>query len=188
LFALFLLVLLSTFQIFAPSVVALVVCVSLVLSGALRLEEAYREIDWRLIVIVGALLPFQIILPRYGITQEIAQFIGGIVNQHEIFFAAAVLILFSSILTQLLDSTIAVVALSPVAISLAESQGISVQPLVMAVAVGASFGFLTPLGHRAHLLIVAPGGYKTIDFIRVGSFLTIITIAITAAFCAFGTG
>jgi di/tricarboxylate transporter len=188
LFALFLLVFLSALQIFPASVTTLTVAVLVVITGAIRMDEAYREIDWRLVMIIGALIPFQTLFPQYGITQQIASWVSNFASTHEMFWVILIMVLVSSLITQLLDSTIAVIGLAPVAIAIANSKGIAVQPLVMAVAIGASLGFMSPLGHRAHLLVIAPGGYKAIDFLRVGTLLAVITSIIVTLYCLSGTG
>jgi di/tricarboxylate transporter len=89
-------------------------------------------------------------------------------------------------LAQLLDSTLAVIVVGPIAVQLALSHGILPQPMVMAVSVAASLGFLSPFSHRAHMLVLGPGGYVLKDFFKVGIWLTIATLFITIGYTALG--
>lgn len=177
---------LSALKVFPPSVVSLITAMILVLSGAIKTEEAYEEIDLRLIMVIGGMLPFQFLFPKYGLTDYMAGFFMNLFHGESVFWLALVLTLLSCLMTHLLDATVAVVILAPIAISLAHTQQLIPQPLVMAVAVGSSFGFLSPLGHRAHLLILGPGGYSHKDFFKVGVALTIICATFTAFYCALG--
>ena len=180
--ALVTLVLLSAFHVFAAPIVALIATSIVVLSGTIRMDEAYREIDWRLMTMLGFLLPFETAFSRYGVTKLIADTVFSCTAHYSSFVLVLVLTIVTCALAQALDSTLAVIVVAPVAIQLATHYGFAPQPLVMAVSVAASLGFLSPFSHRAHLLILGPGGYNSRDFFKVGFVLTIITVLITATY------
>jgi di/tricarboxylate transporter len=185
-FALCCLVLLSGLHLFSPGISALIATAIVVFSGAIRMDEAYREVDWRLIVMLACLLPFQHVFSHYGITTAIASQITLLTNNHGHLYLIALPVLASCVLAQLLDSTLAVIVVGPIAVQLALSHGILPQPMVMAVSVAASLGFLSPFSHRAHMLVLGPGGYVLKDFFKVGIWLTIATLFITIGYTALG--
>ena len=82
----------------------------------------------------------------------------------------------SSLLSQGLDGAPAVVLLTPVAIQTAQHLNMSPHPIMMGIALAASAAFITPFSHRANLLVMGAGGYRAIDYVRVGTPLTIIVI------------
>jgi di/tricarboxylate transporter len=92
------------------------------------------------------------------------------------FVVLLVLALVSSLVSQLLDGAPAVVLMAPVVFSLAESLQLRPQPLMLAVALGASIAFLTPFSHKAHLLVINSGGYQRQDYFRLGVWVSLATL------------
>src|SRR5690606_8734960 len=88
----------------------------------------------------------------------------------------AVVLVASMAVTPFLNNAAAVLVMAPVAVSLALKMDFSIDPFLMAVAVGASCDFLTPIGHQSNTLVLGPGGYKFSDYFRFGLPLTIIVI------------
>ncbi|NNE98473.1 MAG: SLC13 family permease, partial [Pyrinomonadaceae bacterium] len=88
----------------------------------------------------------------------------------------ASLVVLSSMLSQGLDGAPAVVLLTPVVLSTAEGVGISPYPLMMGVALAASAAFMTPFSHKANLLVMGAGGYRSWDYIKTGTPLTIVIL------------
>lgn len=86
----------------------------------------------------------------------------------------AMLVVLSSLLSQGLDGAPTVVLLTPVVLQAATSLGISPYPLMMGVAMAASAAFMTPFSHKANLLVMGAGGYRAMDYVRVGTPLTVV--------------
>jgi di/tricarboxylate transporter len=82
--------------------------------------------------------------------------------------------LLAAVITQPLSNAAAVALIVPIAIDAAQAMGASVQPFVLAAVIGASTSFLTPVGHKANVLVFGPGGYKFFDYTRVGAPLTVL--------------
>ncbi|MCD4712385.1 MAG: anion permease [Clostridiales bacterium] len=80
------------------------------------------------------------------------------------------------LLTNLINNSAAAVLMAPIAISMANALGVSVDPVLMVVAIGASSAFLTPIGHQSNTLIMGPGGYKFGDYWKMGLPLSLIII------------
>ena len=88
----------------------------------------------------------------------------------------ASLVVLSSLLSQGLDGAPAVVLVTPVALQAAETLGLSVYPVMMGVSLAASAAFMTPFSHKANLLVMGAGGYRAMDYVRVGTLLTVLIV------------
>lgn len=147
--------------------------VLVLLAGALKMEEAYRVIDWRSIFLVAAIFPFSIAMEQTGAISLLAASATGAASLYGPLALLAALVVFSSFLSQALDGALAVLLLVPIAIQSAAELGVSPYPLSMGVALGASMVFLTPFSGKSSLLVMNAGGYRTMDFFKVGAPLTI---------------
>lgn len=148
-----------------------------VLFGAIRMEEAYRVVEWRAIFLVAALLPVGTAMERTGAAIYLAGGVSSAAGALGPYGILASLVLLSSLLSQALDGAPAVVLLTPVALQIAEQMDLSPYPIMMGVGLAASAAFMTPFSHKANLLVMGAGGYKATDYIRVGTPLTIILLA-----------
>ena len=148
-----------------------------VLFGALTMEEAYKSIEWRALFLVAAILPVGSAMESTGAAMLLANSVAQIAEAYGPYAFMAALVLLSSLLSQGLDGAPTVVILAPVVLLTAEQLGISPYPLMMAVGLAASAAFMTPFSHKANLLVMGAGGYRSMDFVRVGTPLTIVVLA-----------
>lgn len=149
-----------------------------VLAGALNMEEAYQAIEWRAIFLVAAILPLGIAMERTGAAPLLAGSVASLAGPLGPYVVLASLVFLSSLLSQGLDGAPAVVLLTPVVLQTAQNLGLSPYPLMMGVGVAASAAFMTPFSHKANLLVMSAGGYRTADYVKVGSPLTVILLAL----------
>lgn len=149
-----------------------------VLTGVITMQEAYRIIEWRAIFLVAAVLPVGAAMESSGTALLIAQNLMVFAGQLGPYAVLASLVVLSSLLSQGLDGAPAVVLLTPVVLSTADGVGISPYPLMMGVALAASAAFMTPFSHKANLLVMGAGGYRSWDYIRVGTPLTIVILIV----------
>ena len=162
---------------FQPIHVAAFTAASLViLFGALNMQEAYRAIEWRVIFLVAAVLPVGIAMERTGAAHLLADGVAGIAGPFGFYAVLAALIGLSSLLSQGLDGAPAVVLLTPVAMQTASDLGLSTYTVMMGVSLAASAAFMTPFSHKASLLVMGAGGYRAMDYVRVGTPLTIVIL------------
>jgi len=161
-------------------IAAFMAAVTVVAFGALTIEQAYGAVDWRTVFLVAAVLPIGTAIERSGTAMWLAGGVTGLAASFGPFALLVALMLLSSLLSQVLTGAPAVVILAPVAAVAAQRAGISLQPLMMGIALSASVAFLTPFSHRANLLVMGAGGYKTSDYLKVGSLLTLVSLAIIA--------
>ncbi|WP_054029511.1 SLC13 family permease [Desulfatitalea tepidiphila] len=151
----------------------------MVLVGCLSMEEAYRAIEWKVIFLIACMLPLGVAIENSGAAQMGAQVLIGVVGQYGPRWVVAALFLVTVIGTQVIPTAALVVLMAPVALSAASTLGISPQLLMMTVAISASSSFASPLSHPAHLLVMGPGGYRFIDYVKVGVPLTVVTFGVS---------
>jgi di/tricarboxylate transporter len=160
---------------FQPIHVAAFTAASLViLAGALSMQQAYRVIEWRAIFLVAAVLPVGFDMERTGAATFLADTVTTTAGPLGPYFVLGALIVLASMLSQGLDGAPAVVLLAPVVIQMADQLDLSPYPLMMGVSLAASAAFMTPFSHKANLLVMGAGGYRSADYLKVGTPLTIL--------------
>lgn len=152
--------------------------VTSVLFGALTMEEAYRSIEWKALFLVAAILPVGGAMESSGAADLIASSVTSLAESYGVYAFLAALVILASLLSQGLDGAPTVVILGPVVLLTAEQLGVSPQPLMLAVGMAASAAFMTPFSHKANLLVMSAGGYRAMDFVKVGTPLTIVVLAL----------
>ena len=165
-----------------PIHVAAFTAASLVLLfRTVTMEEAYRAIEWRTIFLVAAVLPVGIAMETTGaalLAVKAVREVAGTLGSYAVLVA---LVLLASLLSQALDGAPAVVLLAPVALESAAQLGINPYAVMMGVSLAASAAFMTPFSHKANLLVMGAGGYRTMDYVRVGTPLTVAVLGIVVA-------
>jgi len=156
------------------SAAALAGAILLILTGSLRLEEAYRAIDWQVVFLLGGILPLGIALQKTGGADLLANLLIDWVGSYGPMAILAALYLVTTILTAFMSNTATAALLIPIAMTAATTLGIDPRPLIIAVAFGASASFMTPVGYQTNLLVYGPGSYRFSDYIKVGVPLTVV--------------
>ncbi len=156
------------------SAAALVGAILLILTGSLRLDEAYRAVDWQVVFLLGGILPLGIALQKTGGADMLANLLITWVGGHGPVAILAALYLVTTVLTAFMSNTATAALLVPIAVTTAASLGIEPRPLLIAIAFGASASFMTPVGYQTNLLVYGPGSYRFSDYVKVGVPLTII--------------
>lgn len=160
-----------------PAATALVAAaVVMVLTKLVSTKEIYTSIDLPVLVLLAALLPVGHALETTGGSQLIADGLYSFGKTASPALMLAVLMVAVMLLSNVVNNAAAVVLAAPVAIRLAQSTGVSADPFLMAVAIGASCAFLTPIGHQSNTLVMVPGGYKFGDYWRMGLPLSILVV------------
>jgi len=164
---------------FQPVHVAAFAAATIVLlAGALTMPEAYRAIEWKAIFLVAAVLPVGVAMERTGAAGLLANSVVTVAGPLGSYPTLAALVVIASLLSQGLDGAPSVVLMAPVVIQTAEGLGISPYPLMMGVSLAASAAFMTPFSHKANLLVMGAGGYRSSDYLRVGTPLTVVLLAL----------
>ncbi|BFN29401.1 citrate transporter [Pseudomonas sp. SCT] len=160
-----------------PAATALVTgALVMILVGLIPLGGIYESIDMPVIVLVAAMLPVGQALETSGGSQLIAEALLGLGQSLPPAGTLALLMVAVMLISNVVNNAAAAVLAAPVAISLARGMDVSVDPFLMAVAIGASCAFLTPIGHQSNTLVMAPGGYRFGDYWRLGLPLSILVV------------
>ncbi|MDQ7820419.1 MAG: SLC13 family permease [Armatimonadota bacterium] len=142
--------------------------VAMVLTGLLPLRDAYDSIDWPILVLLGAMIPVGQALETTGVATTIAGALLA-VGQHLPPWATLTVVLVATMfLSDVINNTAAAVLMAPIGLGVARGLGVHSDAFLMAVAIGASCAFLTPVGHQSNTLVMGPGGYRFGDYWRMG--------------------
>ncbi len=151
-------------------------------SMALRtvpLRSVYDAIDWPVIVLLGALIPVASVMETTGTADLIARVLLDNVAQGSPVGALVLVLLVTMFLSDLINNAATAAVMCPIAIGTATALGVNADAFLMAVAIGASCAFLTPIGHQNNTLILGPGGLRFGDYWRMGLLLEVIVVAIS---------
>ncbi len=160
-----------------PAATALVTgALVMILVGLIPLGRIYESIDMPVIVLVAAMLPVGQALETTGGSQLIADALLELGQSLPAAATLALLMVAVMLISNVVNNAAAAVLAAPVAISLARGMDASVDPFLIAVAIGASCAFLTPIGHQSNTLVMAPGGYRFGDYWRLGLPLSILVV------------
>lgn len=152
----------------------LVGAVLMVLTGCLSMEQAYRSVEWHVIFLIAGLLPLGFAMTETGLADRAGAVLSGFVSTQNPLVAIAVMFLVSAAATQVIGGQVSALLVGPIALAVAPVAGIALQPMGVAVAIGASTAFLTPMAHPVNAMMMGTGGYKAGDFARVGAGMTVV--------------
>lgn len=147
---------------------------ALVVTRCLSMEDAYRAVEWRVVMLIAGLLPLGTALLQTGIAARIGQAFTATLAPAGPLALVAGLYLFTAAVTQLVGGQVAALVVGPIAVSAAVSLGVDPPAVGVAVAIACSAAFLTPVSHPVNVLMMAPGNYTAADFWRVGAGLSLV--------------
>jgi len=149
-------------------VAALLGCAAMALAGCFNFEDVYETMDWKVIVLLGAILPLGIALDRSGLAQHLVDAGMRLVGAHGPLAVLLMVYLLTALLTEVMGHNPSVVLMVPIAISVAHALDASPTPFVVTVAFAAATSFATPVGYPTNTMVYAAGGYRFTDFMKVG--------------------
>lgn len=139
----------------------------------------YDAIDWPVIVLLASLLPVAGAMQSTGAAGLIAGVLLDTLAQGNAIVGLAVILITTLILTDLMNNAATAAVMAPIALGAANQLGVNPDTFLMAVAVGASCAFLTPIGHQNNTLILGPGGFRFTDYWRMGLPLDVLVVAVS---------
>ncbi|MDD8042563.1 MAG: SLC13 family permease [Verrucomicrobiota bacterium] len=162
-----------------PAQIALT-CAALVLivAGLLSPTDAYKSIDWPVVVLLGAMIPIGNAFETTGAANLIADQLHGVAQATPPAATLAILMVGTMLLSNIVNNAAAAILMAPIAASLSHAIGANADPFLMCVAVGASCAFLTPIGHQSNAMVMAPGGYRFGDYWRMGLPLSVLVVVV----------
>ena len=152
--------------------------VLLLVSRFLSLPAAYQAVNWPIIVLLGAMIPVGEALETTGGAMRIAFLVTELGESLPPWSMVAIVLVITMLLSDWINNATAVILMAPVGLGVAGAIGASADPFLMAVAIGGSCAFLTPVGHQSNTIVMGPGGYQFGDYWRMGLPLDIIIVAV----------
>lgn len=171
-------ILLTALQVLPVQIAFSTAAVLMVLTGLLSLREAYNAVEWPIIILLGAMIPVGYALEVTGGAATIANLIVGVGDRLPVWATLALLLVITMTLSDIVNNAATAVLMAPIAFGVAEGIGGSPDAFLMAVAVGSSCAFLTPIGHQSNTLVMGPGGYHFGDYWKLGLLVQIILILV----------
>jgi di/tricarboxylate transporter len=163
------------------------ICAALgmVLLSIVSPRDVYQAVDWPIVVLLGAMIPIGRALERSGATSVLAQFLVTMTEGLSPIMLLGLIMLLTMTLSDVMNNAATAVVMAPLSVAVAHHLHVHTDPFLMAVAIGASCAFLTPIGHQNNLLVMGPGGYRFGDYWRMGLPLEIIILLISLPLLVF---
>jgi len=160
--------------------VAFLICVLAYASRRLLTGEGiYRHIEWPIVVMLGAMIPIGGALTSSGLTVASADFITANLSGVNVMWVLVVILVFTMFISDLINNAATAVIMAPLSMQVAHQMNHPIEPFLMAVAVGASCAFLSPIGHQCNTLVMGPGNYRFGDYWKLGLPLEILIVCIS---------
>ena len=160
---------------FGLAVSLMLAVIVLGVSGRLK-GQVYHDIDWPIIILLAALIPVAQAFSESGAGETIAGVISSAGAGQPAWILVGIALGLTMAVTPFLNNAAAVLIMGPIAAQTGLETGVPVDAMLMAVAIGASCDFLTPIGHQSNTLVWGPGGYRFSDYARVGTPLTLMVL------------
>jgi len=151
----------------------------------LRVDEATRSLDVPVLLLLVGTIPLGVALGQTGVTADFVKWLLATVGDMHPAIILSVLYLFTSVVTEFLSNKATAILLAPVALELAAQLGVSNQPFLFAICFAASASFMTPFGYPTNLIVMGPGGYKFMDYVRIGVPLNLIVWVLASLLIPF---
>jgi di/tricarboxylate transporter len=143
-------------------------------------NEARQSVDWRVLVVIGAALGVGLSMDMSGAAGRIAETFISVAQGHP-WLVLLMVYLVTTMFTEMITNNAAAVLVVPIANAAAAGMDVSVLPFVIAIMIGASASFATPIGYQTNLMVYGPGGYRFADYVRFGLPINLLVMAITVS-------
>lgn len=156
------------FNLVQPAIAGLIAAGAVILTGLLKVDEAYRAINWTTIILVGAMMPLSTAMFQTGAAQLLADNLVELLGDNSPTALLMGLFVISAVLGQVISNTATALIVIPVAVLAAATMGVNPTPVLMSVNVACAAAFLTPIATPVNLMVMGPGGYKFSDYWKLG--------------------
>lgn len=163
-----------------PNVIAaLIACLMLGKFRCVDMKSAYQSIHLPSLVLIVGMMPFSTALQKTGGVDLIVGILLNIMQGLDVHFILIVLFIFTAIISAFISNTATAILVMPIAIAIANQLNYSAVPFAMIVAISASAAFMTPVSSPVNTMVLAPGGYKFMDFVKVGVPFTLLVMLLS---------
>ena len=152
--------------------------VGMIMAGIIRPNQAYSSIDVPVIILLGAMIPVGQAIQVTGLADLAGIFVADLTSGQPPWVALALVMVATMTLSDVINNAATAVVMAPIAAAVAGQMGAAPDAFYMAVAIGASCAFLTPIGHQNNTLVMGPGGYRFGDYWRMGLALELLVVAV----------
>jgi len=156
-----------------------------VLTGIIRVREIYEQIDWAVIILLAAMIPVGRALETTQTTTWLANTMLGFVGVESPVLILTLVLIVTMLLSSVVNNAATALVMAPISVAAAQAMNVNIDAYLMAVAVGASCAFLTPVGHQSNTLVMGPGGYQFGDYWRMGLPLEVLIVAVSIPLILF---
>ncbi len=171
-------VLIAAFGLIPPEIAFGLVVLVLSATGSLRLREGLQSLNWPILIMLASMIPLGTAVETTGAARMLSHALLSLVPASEPIAIVGCMLLVAVLLTPFVNNVSTAVVLSPIAVEVARASNLPADPLLVAVALGASLDFLTPFGHHNNTLVMGMAGYRFIDFPRRGTPLLLVTFVV----------
>lgn len=170
-------IVLAAFGLVPPELAFGLVVVALAVLGSLNLRRGLAELDWPILLMLAAMIPLGEAVETTGTAAILAHGMMSVLPPDNPFAAAVAMMALAVVITPFVNNASTALVLGPIALGVAAAAGIPPEPLLIAVALGASIDFLTPIGHHNNTLVMGLAGYRFGDFLKAGWPVTLVVVA-----------
>lgn len=165
---------LAAFKVMPIEGLAIIAAALVVMTGCIDVDDAYKSVEWRILMIIFGMLAFTIAMNKVGLVQLVVDQFLAVAPYLGPWLMLSLIYLVTSILTEILSNNAVAVLITPIAIGVAQQMGIDPRAFVVAVMFAASASFATPIGYQTNTFVYSAGGYRFSDFLRLGAPLNVV--------------
>lgn len=167
-------ILLATFNILSIVEAAVLGTGLMLLTGCLKLRDLYSHLSWQTIIMLACLIPLGTAMSNTGLSYLVADNLVELLRPWGPIAVLSGIYLLTSILTSIMSNSATAVLMIPISLSIASQLQVDPKPFLMSIMFAASASFMTPIGYQTNVFILGPGGYRFVDFVKVGAPLNIL--------------
>ncbi|MDH2434179.1 SLC13 family permease [Pokkaliibacter sp. MBI-7] len=153
---------------------AMIAAIGVILTGCLNVDEAYKAVEWRILMMIFGMLAISKAMDKTGLVNDLVATLTPYASLAGPVVLLSGIYLLTSILTEMLSNNAVAVLVAPIAIGMAQQLGLDPKPFAIAVMFAASASFATPIGYQTNTFVYSAGGYRFADFLRIGLPMNIL--------------
>jgi di/tricarboxylate transporter len=176
--AVFLVMGLAAVEVLPIAALALMGATAVVALRCLDPDEAYASVRWNILVLIFGMLALGVAMEKTGAARLVVETVAAVIGPLGPLAVLSAVYLITSLLTEIMSNNAAAILLTPIAVGLAHQLGVDPRPFVVAVMFAASASFATPIGYQTNTFVYNAGGYRFVDFLRIGLPLNLLLWAV----------